>query len=319
MEQMGKVRFRTILEIIFFCALLHLAEGCAVVRRAGIAVLYKRADLPAQQVLENQAYVTGGSADASKHRLNLFIPKGTNWPVLIFVHGGGWDEGDKNLRVGGADVYGNIGRYFALHGVAVAVINYRLQPQVKWREQVQDVAAATAWTRAHIPSYGGDSRRIFLMGHSAGAQLAAHVALNPAPLAALGISSNIICGVVSVSGAGMDLSDAKTYELGQKLPFYEQKFGTGEGAEWKRDASPITYASPGDPPFLILYAGGENKSLKRQSRLLHEALTSHRVGSHLIEIPRQSHSIIVLSLSRDDKGASPAILKFIEECQCGKN
>ena len=317
---LGNVRFRSVFKISLWCTLLYVASGCAVVRRAGIAVMYKRAELPVQQVLLNLPYVNGASGNSSKQQqLNLFLPSGTNWPVLVFVHGGGWDAGDKDLRAGGADVYNNIGRFFALHGVGVAVINYRLQPQVNWRDQVHDVAAATVWTRAHIASYGGDPGRIFLMGHSAGAQLAAHVALNPAPLSTLGISSNIICGVVSVSGAGMDLSDAKTYELGQKLPFYEKKFGTGEGAEWKRDASPVTYATSDDPPFLILYARGESKSLKRQSQLLHDVLTSHRISSRIVEVPGQSHSIIVLSLSRDDKTAGPAILKFIEENRCRKN
>src|SRR5439155_21038348 len=50
-----------------------------------------------------------GSAD-EKHRLDLFLPHGTNWPILIFIHGGGLTSGDKALRVSGADVYGNIGR-----------------------------------------------------------------------------------------------------------------------------------------------------------------------------------------------------------------
>src|SRR5439155_18980367 len=83
-----------------------------------------------------------GSAD-EKHRLDLFLPHGTNWPILIFIHGGGLTSGDKALRVSGADVYGNIGRFYASQGIGVAVINYRLQPKVTWREQAEDVAHAT--------------------------------------------------------------------------------------------------------------------------------------------------------------------------------
>ena len=281
--------------------------------RVGIALLYKKADLPPAQVHYNIPYAS--DSNVPKHRLDLFVPSGTNWPVFIFVYGGGWTEGDKNLRVGGADVYGNIGRFYAAQGIGAAVINYRLLPTVRWRDQIADVAQATAWVHAHIAEYGGDPQRLFIGGHSAGAQLVTRVALDPEPLPRVGLSPSNLCGVIPVSGAGLDLTDAKSYALGESLAYFAQRFDTGK-RDWQRDASPVGYAHPGAPPFLILYCGGEKQSLKRQSQRLSEVLSQNGISNQTVIVPGQSHARIVLTLSRPNKTASPAILNFIRNTKC---
>jgi acetyl esterase/lipase len=288
--------------------------GCiSTIERVGIAFLYKKAKLPASQVRNDLPY-EAGSTDP-KQRLNLFLPAGTNWPVMVFVYGGGWVKGDKDLRVGGADVYGNIGRFYADHGIGVAVINYRLLPQVKWFDQVDDVAHAVAWVHAHIAEYGGDSRCFFIAGHSAGAQLAARVALDPKPLEKMGLSPAIFCGVITVSGAGLDMTDAKTYALGESPNYFAGMFNTGQ-PDWQKNASPVSYASPSAPPFLILYCGNEAKALKRQSQRLSEILTQNKTPNDILVVPGQSHARIVLTLSRSDRTAGPAILEFIKTAKC---
>ena len=198
-----------------------LLSGCSAVEWIGIQFLYKKAELPESQVVRDKAYRETGSLG---QRLNLFVPDSSGWPVLIFVHGGGWNTGNKDLTVGGADVYGNIGRFFASHGIGVAIINYRLLPQVSWRDQIDDVADATAWVASHIADYGGSPSRLFLSGHSAGTQLAARIALDPAPLEKRGLSPRILCGVIAVSGAGLDLQDARAYALGEDVRYYEERF-----------------------------------------------------------------------------------------------
>lgn len=293
-------------------SLTVLLFGCAAVKRVGIGIFYKRAALPQSQVMKNISYLESGAGVDPQHRLNLFLPKGTNWPTLIFVHGGGWDSGDKDLKVGGADVYGNIGRFFASRGIGVAVINYTLQPAATWREQVQDVARATSWVHSHCSQYGGNSQNIFLMGHSAGAQLAAHVALNSKLWITNESVYHAIRGVICVSGAGLDLTDKTTYALGENLSYYEARFRAGDSADWQREASPVTYIEPGAPPFLILYGGHEKDSLKRQAQLLSHALSEKDIKNQLVAVPRQNHTRIVLTLSRPDKTAGPAILTFIK-------
>ena len=293
---------------LFLVGLVFAVSGCtSVVQRVGISVLYKRADWPEARVRRDIPYCEG--SNLAKQRLDLFLPKGHDWPVFIFVHGGGWTTGDKALRVGGADVYGNIGRYLAARGIGVAVISYRLLPGTGLAGQVDDVAQAAAWVHNHIAGYGGDPRQMFIGGHSAGAQLADRIALDPRPLQSHGLSPHDLSGVISVSGAGLDLTDETTYQLGASRQYYEQRFGTNTQA-W-RESSPVTYVQPGAPPFLILYAGGETKALQRQSRRLQEVLSAHGVKNQLVVVPGQSHTRIVLALSRPDKTAGPAMLNFL--------
>jgi acetyl esterase/lipase len=293
-----------------------LPSGCSTVEQIGIHFLYKKAELPESQIVRDKAYREGSSPG---QRLNLFFPDSSGWPVLVFVHGGGWNSGNKDLTVGGADIYDNIGRFFASHGIGVAIINYRLLPQVSWPEQIEDVADATAWVASHIADYGGSPSRLFLSGHSAGAQLAARIALDPAPLEQRGLSPRILCGVIAVSGAGLDLRDAKTYELGEDIRYYEKRFRDGAtGESWRQAASPISFVNASAPPFLIVYAEGESKGLQRQSGLLHEALASAGAESQIVIVPGQSHTRIVLTLSRPDKVAGPAILKFLQSASCNR-
>ena len=291
-------------------SLVFLFAGCAAAKRVGIDLLYREVQFPESQVIRDLPYVPNSTSP--RQALDLFRAPGTNWPVLIFVHGGGWNAGNKGSRVGGADVYGNIGRFFASRGIGVAVINYRLLPEVSWREQAADVASAVAWVHDHLGAYGGDKNRVFIGGHSAGAHLASMVALNPKFLVEHGLSPSNLSGVISVSGAALDLADARTYELGEKLPYYEQRFAEVRGSgDWKESASPVVYASDEAPPFLILYAEGEKKSMHRQSQRLQEALRDHGVRNRIVAVPGQSHTRIVLTLSRPDRTAGPAILEFI--------
>jgi acetyl esterase/lipase len=302
--------------LLFVLAACVLCTSCTVVEHVGIALLYRPAPLPNAQVIDDIPY--SGPGSSAMQRLDLFVPTGTNWPVFIFVHGGNWDAGDKSLHVGGADVYRNIGRFYAARGIGVAVINYRLQPTANWREQVRDVAAATAWIHAHVAEYGGNANRLFLGGHSAGAQLACHVALDSKPWSAYGLSPAIIRGVISVSGAGLDIADQKTYDLGAKRSYYATRFGNNDPLEiWQREASPVTYVTSNAPAFLILYAAGESKALQRQSQRLSEILEREHVPHRVVVVPGQSHARMVLTLSRSDRTSADAILDFIRETGAG--
>ena len=105
--------------------------GCSLVTRAGVALLYERAELAPSQIVRDLCYTAAPCAVA--HRLDLYLPAAKDWPIVVFVHGGNWDSGSKDHRAGGADVYANIGRFYASHGIGMAVINYRLQPQALLR------------------------------------------------------------------------------------------------------------------------------------------------------------------------------------------
>jgi acetyl esterase/lipase len=293
-----------------FLALVCLTflAGCSVVETVGVKVLSRHATLPAAQVAREIVYVPG--SELPKHRLDLFRPVGKGWPLLIFVHGGSWNSGDKSLVSGGEDVYGNIGRYYANRGIGVAVINYRLLPGVTWREQLDDVAKSVAWAGKSIARYGGDPKRIFIGGHSAGAHLASYVALNPELAAKHRLPK--IAGSVCVSGAAYDMTDSETYRLGNKPSFYAERFAeNGANPDWQRNASSATYATKSSPPILLLVAEGDSAPLRRQSQNFQDILTARGVRSRLITVPGESHIRIVLALTRDDKAPAPAITEFL--------
>lgn len=231
---------------------------------------------------------------------------------MIFVHGGNWSEGDKDLEMASEDIYGNIGRFFAHEGIGVAVISYRLMPKVDWKTQILDIARATVWVEKNISKYGGDPKAIFLSGHSAGAQLVTRVALDPMPLKHFGLSPQTIAGVISVSGAGFDLTDEETYEFAKKEKVFEKIFFSQSiSPTLRRKLSPLQYVNKNAPPFLITYAERDPDQIKKESKKLHEALNQVGVFNEFIEIPKTGHKPIVLEMSNPEKTLSRIIEVFI--------
>jgi predicted esterase len=109
--------------------------------------------------------------DHERHRLDVHTSgtqdaAGPGAPVLVFVHGGGFTGGDKHVP--GTPMYDHIGAWAVRNGWVGVTITYRLAPEFTWPSGAQDVAAAVAWVRAGIASYGGDPSRIVVAGHSAG-------------------------------------------------------------------------------------------------------------------------------------------------------
>jgi acetyl esterase len=100
----------------------------------------------------------------ARHVLDIYRPQvgdATNRPMLLFLHGGGFIRGDKSEKE-------NIGLYFARQGYIVALANYRLAPRSVFPAGAEDVSAALQWLRANAARFGGDARRIFIAGESAG-------------------------------------------------------------------------------------------------------------------------------------------------------
>lgn len=292
-----------------------LSQGCGAVYWVGAKFLYNTA--PAPPTVQLAVPYDPSAPDDPKRQLDLYFPAGKDFPTVVFVHGGGWAWGDRTQSFGGADVYRNIGRFLADHGIGAAVIGYRLVWPLDWQSQVGDVARATAWVQAHVAERGGRADRLFLMGHSAGAQLAARVATDPAWLTREQGTAAGICGVVAVSGAGYDLGDIETYRAGFDPLYFAERFGGSRlDGPWWHDASVVPFLDAGDPPFLVISATGESRGLRRQSSLFHDALREAAIPATLVTVRGSGHERIILELSRDDKTAGPAVLKFINDTPC---
>ena len=127
---------------------------------------------PEVEQTKDISYCEGLAEDVAKHKLDIYVPKGkTNAPVLFFVHGGAWKSGDRSNYV-------PLGNRYAREGVITVVPSYRLAPKHPHPAQIEDVAAAFAWTVRHIAEYGGDTNRIYAAGHSAGGHLVALLGLD---------------------------------------------------------------------------------------------------------------------------------------------
>src|SRR5262245_30588116 len=142
----------------------------------------------------NDVRYTENDADDVRHKLDLYLPKGAKgYPVLFFVHGGGWTAGSKNGFAGH-------GKTFASNGVAFVAINYRLSPKVKHPDHIKDVAQAFAFAHADLKKRGADLSRIYVSGHSAGGHLCALLACDESYLKTHKLSLKDIKGCIPISG-----------------------------------------------------------------------------------------------------------------------
>lgn len=165
--------------------------GAALMAVVALAVLVAPSATAAQE-LYNRSY-----GPDPRHRLDLFVPgsvkSGERRKVVLYFHGGAWKYGDT-------PGHRFVGRALAAKGYVAAVSTYRLYPQVKFPAFVHDAARAVAWIRAHVARFGGDPDRIYLMGHSAGAHIAALVALDPRYMKAAGVPRRALAGVIGLAG-----------------------------------------------------------------------------------------------------------------------
>ena len=197
-------------------------------------------------------------------RLDYWAGKGRTAPLVVFVHGGGWRRGDKRVMAGSAKL-----AHWQAQGYAVASVNYRLVPDATVEQQAADVATALAWLSDNADALGFDGGRIVLVGHSAGAHLAALVGTDPQYLRGVGLDMGDIAGVIPLDGAGYDVPAQMGENARLMGDTYRQAFGT-DPARQKALSPTFHAAAPNAPAFLILHV--QRADAVSQSRALGEAL-----------------------------------------------
>ena len=225
-------------------------------------------------------------------------------PVIIFIHGGGWTEGDKARAKEKA-------AWFTSKGYIWIAANYRLSPAVKHPAHVEDVAAAVAWTHKHVANYGGDPNRIFVMGHSAGAHLAALVASDERYLSAHGLSLNDIEGSIVLDTGAVDIVGV-TPRAGSTLPkIWEQAFGPK--SKWA-DASPLSYVAEANnlPPFLLFTTQGRKAAAAGNDRFA-AAIAKKSVAASHIRAEDRNHSGILRLLGTPNDSCTTAVMSFLSQ------
>jgi arylformamidase len=229
-------------------------------------------------------------------------------PVVVMIHGGGWSRGDKTGATGAK------AQFFPDEGFIYVSINYRLSPAVQHPVHVDDVACALAWIHDHVEDFGGDPDQLIVMGHSAGAHLAALVSTDARRLEAYGKPLSIIDGTILLDGAAYDI--ARTMDEFDPGPamvrMYTAAFGEDEPG-W-RDASPQMHVAPGkDIPRMLIFHTAGRRSAAVLSRALAHSLTEAGSPSTARHARDYDHARINRDIGVPDDWATGHIMAFIRE------
>ena len=218
-------------------------------------------------------------------------------PVLIFIHGGSWRNGDP-------DDYGFIARNIAPEGFVVVLGGYRLRDNGRYPAMLQDTAAVTAWVHENIANYGGDPDRILLSGHSAGAYNVAQVALEERWLTEAGVPRAAIRGVVGLAGP----YDFYPYDSDST----RAAFGSvGVGAE----SQPVNHVRSDAPPMLLVHGEQDTLVKPRNTRALAAALEEGGADVQTLFMPAMTHNDPLLALAspwRRDPEVIDTVISFLE-------
>ncbi len=255
-------------------------------------------------------------ADPPQERQVLDVyspPNAKNLPVVFWIHGGGWQTGDKSSVQAKP-------RAFTDKGFVFVSTNYRLLPSVDMGTIVREVAKAVRWVHDHVAEHGGDPNRLFVMGHSAGAQLAALICTDDRYLKAEGLSLAIVKGCVPVDGDTYDvpaiIETAETRWRVHGLPpakfGHREKFGNDPAKH--RDFSAVTHVArdKGIPPFLILYVA-EHPDTTAQAQRLANVLRAAGVPVTVFGARETTHNRINADLGLPDDPATKAVFAFLDK------
>ena len=265
----------------------------------------------AQEVTRNIPYA---SPAHGRQVLDIVSPKGASRaPVVFWIHGGGWQTGDKasvQLKP----------QAFVDKGYVFVSTNYRLLPEVDIETIVRDVAKSVHWVVDHIAAHGGDPKRIFIMGHSAGAQLAALVCTDDSYLKAEGVSLGNIKGCVPVDGDTYDVPAIITTAEIRRLAHSQQPVKNGHREKFGNDPekhknlSAVTHIAKGKniPPFLILHVSG-HPDTSAQAQRLGSVLGESGILAKVYGAKETTHGKINEDLGLPEDPSTKMLFEFMAE------
>jgi acetyl esterase/lipase len=252
-------------------------------------------------------------ADA-RQKLDVYAPDDANdLPVVFWIHGGGWQAGDKSeveLKP----------QAFMDRGCVFVSTNYRLLPDIEMESIIRDVASSIHWVHDHIAEHGGDPETMIVGGHSAGAQLAALICTDDRYLKAEGLSFSMLKGCFPVDGdtydipAIIEVAEVRCRAHGFPLPTFGHRQKFGNDPEKHVDFSAVTHIAPdkGIPPFLILYVSS-HPDCSAQARRLDAVLRDAGITTTLFGARDTDHVKLNDNLGVPDDPPTQALLEFVDQ------
>ncbi len=242
--------------------------------------------------------------DHRRHKLDVYQPAGvTGAPVFVYVHGGGYQSGDRDLN---DYVYGNVPTYFARHGLLAISATYRLAPEASWPSGAEDMRDVVTWVKRNAEQYGGDPERIFLMGHSAGATHIATYAFDPRfqPPGGHGLS-----GIIAVSGRYRLRSDPEDPGLATIRQYF------GDDPTVYETRSVVTHVPNSQIAVMFVIAEYDQRNLVETTGELFVALCKRDDGRcpRLVQLRYHNHLSEVFHINTSDDFLGREVLAFINE------
>ncbi|WP_244466334.1 alpha/beta hydrolase [Dyella japonica] len=239
----------------------------------------------------------------SEHRLALDVyapAQASHAPIVVFFYGGTWVRGERAW-------YRFVGTALAAHGVITVIPDYRKYPQVTLDGFMHDAADAVAWAHAHAAEIGGSPDDIFVMGHSAGGQIAALLSTDPQWLAAHGMKPTDLAGFIGLAGcyAFVPVPQDDAIMLGV----------FGRTVEQQRRGQPVSYVRGAEPPMLLLQGTDDGEVEPSNAISLYRATQAVHGDSTLRTYPGVGHEALLFALSRPLRGGAPTlsdVLAFIQ-------
>ena len=244
--------------------------------------------------------------------LDVYAPDGAkNLPVVFWIHGGGWQAGDKSMVALKPKAFNDRGFVFVS-------INYRLLPGAAMSDINRDVARALGWVHRSIGSHGGDPNRLLLMGHSAGGQLAALMCTDDRFAKTEGFSLTAIKGCVPIDADTFDVpamievaeTRARVHHLPLPTNGHRQKFGNDPAKH--REYSAVTHVArnKGIPPFLILHIAG-HPDTSAQARRLADVLGDAGIAAQVVAGRETTHNSINDNIGAPEDPVTTELFAFL--------
>ena len=248
-------------------------------------------------VWTDQQYAEGLARDPSRNRLDLYVPNGTASapPLVMFVHGGTWTGGNK-------EQFEFLGRRFAAEGIACAVANMQQYPFARPDAMVVDCAHALGWLHARAREFGYDGDRLFVMGHSSGAHLAAWLAFDEAKLADAGVPRAAVRGAILLSGV---------YDVRPRHQALDAVFG--HDPAFRAAASPFRHVDRADPPAFVVWGEHELPGLALTGRVLGDRLWDAAVPFVIDTLAGHDHADYLFQLGAAHDPVLARIVAFVRD------
>jgi len=266
-----------------------LLAGCAGVLASGCSELrFDLANLPALRgPFERLADVP--YAPGVRHALDVYRPLGVrDAPVVVFWYGGAWVEGSK-------EDYRFVDAALAEVGCLALLPDYRLYPAVRFPAFLDDCARAVRWAIDNAAAHGGDPRRVYVAGHSAGAHMAAMLAVQPGRLAAAGADPSAIRGLIGLAGPYALQPNSRTLNAIFAPPYAM--------SDWQ----PVALVTPAAPPALLLHGAADELVQAAQSERFAAALRAAGVAAELEIYPGRTHADMVAAFSELARSRAPVL------------